>query len=164
MGIDKAGSPSLWIIIPILTLLGITIVRLYMGINHNLLHNPDPSALPIFLTLTVLVSLQILFGFIGHSVLKQIGYFTEMIHGEGKSPGSYALICPGVPFMVLGMFFIHWGFVKNGIVPQYSAVYFILLIPYVYVQLKTIQTLFKLNHKLLKAEKVTNIVAKESNA
>lgn len=148
-GIDKGGSPSLWIGIPILTLLGITFVRLYNGINHHMLRVEDPSALPLFLVLAVFVSIQVLFGLVGYTVLKKIGYFNEMVHGEGKSPGSFALICPGVAFMVLGMFFIHWGFVKNGLVSQFSTVYFVLLVPFVYVQWKTIRTLLKLNRKLL---------------
>lgn len=148
-GIDKASSPSIWMVIPILTLLGITVVRLNSGVSHNLLHLKEPSALPMFLVLTVFVSIQILFGFIGYSVLKKNHYFSEMIHGAGKSPGSFSLICPGVAFMVLGMFFIHWGFVKTGIVTQYSIVYFAMLVPYVYVQLKTFIVLLKLNKKVL---------------
>ncbi|RSK26724.1 hypothetical protein EJF36_07540 [Bacillus sp. HMF5848] len=157
-GIDKMGSPSLWIAIPILTLLGITFVRLYMGINHNLYEVADPSPIPIFLVLTVFVSIQILFGFIGYSVLKKIGYFTDMIHGEGKSPGSFALICPGVAFFVLGMFYIHWGFVKTDILTQYSIVYFALLLPFIYVQFKTVTTIFKLSSKLLREPRVNNVV------
>ncbi len=158
-GIDKAGSPSLWMVIPILTLLGITIVRLYAGLNHNLLHNPEPAALPLFIPLTVFVSIQVMFGLIGYSVLKNINYFSDMIHGEEKSPGSFSLICPGVAFFVLGMFFIHWGFVKTGIVTQFSAVYFAMLVPFVIVQLKSITTIFKLNKKLFSLPKKTRSVS-----
>lgn len=159
-GIDKAGSPSLWIIIPILTILGITFVRLYMGVNHNLLHVKDPSVVPIFLGLNVLLSLQIMFGLFGYKVLKTIGYFSEFVNpnGPGKSPGSYALICPGVAFTVMGMFFVHYGFVATGIVPQFSILYFLLLAPFWYVQLKTIATIFKLDKKLLKASKTTSVL------
>lgn len=158
-GIDKAGSPSVWMIIPILTLLGITLVRIYSGVNHNILHIKEPSAIPLFIILSIFVSLQVMFGFIGNSVLKRNGYFSEMIHGEGKNPGSFSLICPGVAFMVLGMFFVHWGFVKTGIVTQFSPVYFAMLIPFVLVQLKTIQILLKLSKKLLSKEKSQQSVA-----
>ncbi|GGM26435.1 hypothetical protein GCM10011351_10170 [Paraliobacillus quinghaiensis] len=161
-GIDKVGSPSVWISIPILTLLGITFVRLYMGVSHNLLHVQSPSALPVFLVLVVLVSLQIMFGFIGYSVLKNINYFKDYVQGPHKSPGSFALICPGVAFMVLGMFFIHWGFVKNGIVTQFSPIYFAMLLPFIYVQIKTIVTLFKLNRKLLKEDKQKTVISDEN--
>ncbi|SIS45039.1 hypothetical protein [Salimicrobium flavidum] len=49
--------------------------------------------------------------------------------------------------MVLGMFFIHWGLVQNGIVTKFSPVYFALVLPYAYVQFKTIRVLFQLNNK-----------------
>ncbi|SIS45044.1 TsoY family (seleno)protein [Salimicrobium flavidum] len=91
-GIDKGGSPSVWISIPILTLLGITFVRLYMGVSHNLMDVAAPSSLPLLLVLTVLVSLQVMFGFIGFSVLKNVNYFHDYVDGKEKSAGSYALI------------------------------------------------------------------------
>lgn len=146
-GIDKAGSPSLWMIIPILTILGITIVRLFSGVNHNLLHVAEPNPLPLFLILTVFVSIQVLFGMIGYTVLKKTNYFRDMY--QVKAPGAFSLICPGVATMVLGMFWIHWGFTKTGIVTQFSIVYFAMVIPYVFVQLKTGQVLLKLTKKLI---------------
>lgn len=151
-GIDKLGSPSVWIMIPILTLLGITYVRLYMGVNHNILHIKEPTLVPIMLVLFVLVSLQVIFGLFGYKVLKKIGYFEDFVHmnGAGKHPGSYSLICPGVAFFVLGMFFIHYGFVKTGIVAQYSIGYFLLLVPFLLIKWKTILTIFTLNKKLLR--------------
>lgn len=165
-GIDKVGSPSLWIIIPILTILGITFVRLYMGVNHNLLHVKEPSVIPIFLVLTVFLSLQLLFGLVGYKVLTKIGYFNEYVNvnGAGKSPGSYALICPGVALAVMGMFFVHYGFVQTKIVEQFSLIYFLLLAPFWFVQLKTILTIFKLNKKLLKAPKVSPVLGKTQSA
>lgn len=158
-GIDKGASPSLWLAIPIITLFGITFVRLYNGISHNLLEEPNPSALPLFIVLTILVSLQIVFGFIGYIVLKKINYFKDMVRGEGKSPGSFSLICPGVAFFVLGMFWIHWGFTKTGIVTMFSPVYFAMLIPFAYVQFRTIQTILRLSKKLLKEPKAKGIQA-----
>ncbi|WP_214480608.1 hypothetical protein [Bacillus sp. SM2101] len=149
-GIDVQGSPSLWMMIPILTLIGISIVRNYMGFSHHLLHEPNPSELPLLIILTILVSIQLIFGLIGFSVLKRTSYFNEYIHGSKKSPGSFALICPGVAFMVLGFFFIHWGFVKNGLVTQFSTVYFLLIIPYIYVQMQTVRTVSILEKKLLR--------------
>ncbi len=160
-GLDKGASPSLWLAIPILTLFGITFVRLFNGINHNLLDNSQPASWPLFIVLTMLISLQIVFGFVGYFVMKKNEYFKDMIHGEGKSPGSFSLICPGVAFFVLGMFWIHWGFTKSGIVPMFSPVYFLMLIPFAYVQFKTIQTVLKLNKKLL-AEPKTKAVQQYS--
>ncbi|WP_071396256.1 TsoY family (seleno)protein [Bacillus tuaregi] len=152
-GIDKAGSPSIWMAIPILTLLGITFVRLYSGINHNLLHIQEPSAIPLFVVLTIFVSIQVMFGLIGYTVLSKNGYFNEMTKGKGKSPGSFSLICPGVAFMVLGMFFVHWGFVKTGVITPFSIVHYVMLAPFVLVQLKTMQVLLRLNKKLFSKTK-----------
>ncbi|MBO8171384.1 MAG: hypothetical protein H0Z33_05755 [Bacillaceae bacterium] len=145
-GIAKETSPTLWIIIPIVSLLGITFVRLYMGYHHHIAHTePTPSIL--FVILSILVSMQIMFGVLGYIVLKKLGYFDKFVYGDQKSVGSYALICPGVAFFVLGMFFISWGLVKNGIVDLFSIPYFVILVPFIFIQFKTIQVMFKLNKK-----------------
>lgn len=151
-GIALETSPSLWIIIPIVTLLGITFVRLFMGYHHNVAHTEASPAI-LFIILSLFVSIQILFGMIGYFVQKKIGYFAQYVSGTKKSAGSYALICPGVAFFVMGMFFIYWGLVRNGIVEIFSIPYFIVLIPFVLIQLKTIQVMFKLNKKHFSTDK-----------
>ncbi len=152
-GIDQQSSPTIWVIIPIITVLGIAFVRLTMGVYHNLLHkNPEPAGL--FVMLSALLSVQIIFGLIGYFLLKQNRYFADFVHGEKRSAGSYTLICPGVAFFVLGMFFISWGLVETNILSIFSPVYFVILAPFVLIQLKTIRTLFKLNKKLLPQNRV----------
>lgn len=151
-GVAKEASPTLWILIPMLTLVGITFVRLYSGISHNFLHT-DPSPLVMLVVLTIFVSLQIVTGLIGYLVLKKIGYFAEYVNGPKKHVGSFTLICPGVAAFVLGMFFVGWGLVKTQIVTMYSPAYFIILAPLVFIQIKTIQTIFKLNKKHFKMNK-----------
>ena len=79
--------------------------------------------------------------------MKKVDYFKKYIDGNEKSPVSFALICPGVAFSVLGWFLINFGFVANGIVEKYSIFYFILLLPFIYIQYKTIKTFFILNKK-----------------
>ncbi|GGD34070.1 hypothetical protein GCM10012288_05060 [Malaciobacter pacificus] len=144
-GISMEAAPSLWIIIPILTLLGITFVRLTFGLDHNFQAPMEKTSL--FILLSIVLSLQILFGLLGYKVMKSIGYFDKYIHSEDKSAVSFALICPGVAFMVLGMFFINFGLTLNGIIDKYSVAYFILMIPFIFVQYKTIAYFFKLNKK-----------------
>ncbi|EOD00837.1 TsoY family (seleno)protein [Caldisalinibacter kiritimatiensis] len=146
-GIRKEDSPSLWIVIPIATLLGITILRIISGISHNMLHSKPPHIL-VFVIFTLLVSLQIIMGLAGYTVMKKNRYLKEYVYGDKKSVGSLALICPGVATFVLGMFFIHWGIVKTHIVAKYSLWYFVMLIPLVLVQIKTISALNKINRKL----------------
>lgn len=145
-GISKEGAPSFLVIIPILTIFGIILVRVTSGVFHTFLHS-SPNPIIMFLMLGTLVSIQIIVAFIGYKILNRTDYSKEYIYGNKISSGSYALICPGVAFMVLGMFFIHWGLVKTGILTQFSLVYYILLIPYAYVQFKTIKTLRIINKK-----------------
>lgn len=147
-GLSKAGSPSLWILIPIMTLAGITFVRLYSGASHNLLHG-KPSPVVMLIVLAVLVSIQILLGLLGYNVMKRNGYFSDYIRGSQTDPGSFSLVCPGVAFFVLGMFFIHWGLIQTKVVDLFSPVYFLLLLPFVATQFKTIQVLMILSRKLL---------------
>ena len=47
-----------------------------------------------------------------------MGYFEKYIESANKSAISFALICPGVAFMVFGMFFINYGLVFNNIVEK----------------------------------------------
>jgi len=144
-GIGSEASPSLWIMIPILTLLGITFIRVSFGLDHHFSQALENASL---FTLTSLVfALQLIFGMLGFSVMKRIGYFEEFVHGEKKSAVSFALICPGVAFFVFGMFFINLGLTMNGVVAKYSIAYFILMLPFIFIQYKTIVYFFKLKNK-----------------
>ena len=144
-GIGKEASPSLWIIIPILTLLGITFIRITFGFDH---HFEDPMGKTTLFTLTsTVLSLQIIFGLLGYKIMKNIGYFEEFVHSEKKSPVSFALICPGVAFMVFGLFFINLGLTSTGIIEKFSLIYFTLMLPFMYVQYKTVLYFFKLKNK-----------------
>ena len=144
-GLGLEAAPSIWIIIPILTLLGITFIRVSFGLEHNYATPMAKSSLFVF-TSTVL-SLQIIFGILGYVVMKKMGYFEKYIHSNDKSSVSFALICPGVAFFVFGMFFVNFGLAFNGIVAKYSIAYFVIMIPFIYVQIKTIIYFFKLYKK-----------------
>ena len=154
-GINREGSASIWIMIPILTLLGITTIRLNHGI-HFLFHgHSSPSFYFIFCS--VLISLQIFFGILGFITMNQNSYFPEFIHGisvdsgedAAKTPASYALICPGVAFWVFGMFFLDKGLIHSGLIGIFSIPYFILLIPLLFVLVQTVRVNWKLNQRLL---------------
>ncbi|MCK5918224.1 MAG: hypothetical protein KAG34_07350 [Cocleimonas sp.] len=141
-GIDKSTSVSLWIMIPILTLVGITIFRLTMGLHHGF---ETALSKPSFFILTsIIISLQILFGMIGFKVMKKMGYIPDNSQGSDVNAGSFALICPGVAFFVFGMFFLTFGLVQNGLVTLMSPAFFALLIPLVLVQLQTLRVFFRL--------------------
>lgn len=146
-GLGRETSVSIWILIPILTLIGISIIRQQHAFDHTLgLHFNSGS---LFILTTIILSLQLIFGYLGYKVMKLNGYFADYIYGKEKSPGSYSLICPGVALFVFGFFFLHLGFVQNGIVDRFSIPYFILLLPLFYLQAKTILVLDRLNEKML---------------
>jgi hypothetical protein len=144
-GISVEASPSLWIIIPILTLLGIAFVRISFGLDH---HFETPLTNSSLFTFTsVVVSIQVVFGILGYQVMKRLNYFGEFVEGENRSPVSFALICPGVAFMVFGMFFINFGLTFNGVLDKYSLAYFLMMLPFMFVQYKTVVYFFKLKRK-----------------
>lgn len=144
-GISEEASPSLWIVIPILTLLGITMIRISFGLDHNF--DQVLAKASLFTLTSVVISLQIIFGLLGYKIMKEIGYFRDFIDGDKKSAESFALICPGVAFMVFGMFFINLGLVANGIIDKYSLMYLLFHLPFIYIQYQTIIVFMKLKRK-----------------
>jgi hypothetical protein len=146
-GLAPHASPSLWIVIPILTLLGIAVIRMNFGLHHGF---DEPISKPMLFILTsAILSLQVMFGLIGYRVMKGMGYFRDYLHGAERHPGSYSLICPGVAFFVFGMFFIMFGLVQNGLVEKFSLAHFVALAPLAYIQYKTVAAMLRLNRKLL---------------
>ncbi len=146
-GISEAASPSLWILIPILTLLGITWIRLSHGLHHGLDAHSSPSSL--FVLTTFVLSTQILFGLIGWAVMQRLGYFRDYVRGDKGNAGTFALICPGVAFFVFGLFFITVGLVQTGVVTPLSPLYFVLMVPFALVQLKTVLVMLRLKRNIL---------------
>jgi len=144
-GINIEATPSLWIVIPILTLLGIMIVRVSFGLDHHFDQPLQKGSL--FVITSFILSLQIIFGLLGYKVMKRLDYFNKCINSDKKSAVSFALICPGVAFMVFGMFFINMGLVLNGVIDKYSFAYFLFLLPFVFVQYRTIVYFFRLKNK-----------------
>jgi hypothetical protein len=145
-GLDEKATPSLWIGIPILTLIGIALVRDAFGLGHHFSSHADIKSL-LFILTGFIFALQILMGVFGYVVLKKVDYFEKYIHSNEKDPATYALICPGVAFFVFGMFFIQWGLVFNGVITKYSITYYTLITPLILIQYKTVLTVFKLNKK-----------------
>lgn len=147
-GIDFNQSPSLWIAIPIGTLLGISVVRISSGISHNFAHT-SPSLLVIGVLLTIIVSIQGIFGLVGYYTMKKNEYFEKFLEIDYQDTASFGLICPGVASFVIGMFFIHWVLVKNNVISQFDVMYFILIGSLLVIQLKTMIALNKTMFELL---------------
>jgi hypothetical protein len=146
-GLDTKAAPSLWIGIPIITLIGITIVRDVLGLVHHFTEEHIHAGSILFAITGFLFALEIAIGFFGYFVMKKLNYFQEYIYGDKKDVATYGVICPGVAFFVFGMFFIHWGLVYNHIIEKYSIYHFILISILALVQIYTIKIVFILNKK-----------------
>ena len=147
---SRETTPTLWIVIPIVTVLGIALYRLNMGLAHTYDAEWHPAS--VFFFLSTLFAVQILFGVIGYAVMMRFGYFEHFVRGEGRSPGAFALICPGVALWVFGNFVINAGLVQLDVVEPFSLAWFALYAPLVILLGVTIRTYFRLNAKLLAGE------------
>lgn len=149
-GINEPASPSLWLIIPVLTLSGIAWIRLSHGLHHGFDEPLDHTGL--LMLGAVILSAQILFGLIGHAVMKRLGYFTHYSKGDKGNAGTFSLICPGVAFFVFGMFFIHVGLIHNGLIEHSTWAHYLLMVPFILVQAKTIEVMLRITRNILHAE------------
>lgn len=143
-------TPTLWIVIPILTVLGIAIFRMKMSLAHNF-DTPVTNG-EIFSFLSMIVAVQVLFGLIGWSVMTRVRYFERWVSGPERSVGAYALICPGVALFVSLNFLINAGLVRIGIIEAGSFLHLALYVPLVVLQIITIRVFFQLNAKLLRSD------------
>ncbi|MBP9779226.1 hypothetical protein KBD33_01215 [Candidatus Gracilibacteria bacterium] len=146
-GWARENSPSIWIIIPFLTLFGIALIR-YEHAFHTVI-NTEVAKSSFFIITTIFISLQIFFGILGYLLMKENGYFSDYTKGNKSSVGSLALICPGVAATVFGFFFLHRGLVDNGVLEKFGIVYFIILVALLLIQFKTIGVYAQLNRKLI---------------
>ncbi len=144
---ERETTPTLWVVIPFVTVVGIALYRLNMALAHNF--GVEWQAGSIFAFLSFLFAIQLVFGFLGYTVMKRFGYFEHFVTGERRSAGSYTLICPGVGLFVFSTFVINAGLVGIGVVEKFSAAYFVLYAPLVWLQVKTIAVYFRLNRKLI---------------
>jgi hypothetical protein len=147
-GMAVEAGPTLWIGIPILTLFGIMFVRVGSGTMRTLL-GEELSPVLAFLVLGLVLAAELVLGVFGWAVMSRQGYFREYVTGPGRSAGSFGLICPGVAFSVLLMFFVHWGLVRNGLAERFDPVHVALLAVVLTVQVATGALMLRLNGKLI---------------
>jgi hypothetical protein len=151
-GLAVEAGPSMWLLIPILTLAGIALIRISHGLHHGFGMHTEPGA--YFLLTGTILALQLLVGLIGYSVLRRVGYFRTYVWGAARSPGSYGLICPAVALVVFGMFFVHPGLVQTGLIAKYSLAHYLALAPLAGVQLLGIATMLRLDAKLIRPQQI----------
>jgi hypothetical protein len=142
-GASDEGAPTLWVLIPIVTVIGIAMMRQSHGMHVAFGVHTQPA--DNFMLLTTLMSIQALFGMLGYKVLAGKNYFGRYIFGEERSAGSYALVCPFVALNVLGHFFVNKGLVAAGIIAKFGVAYWSMSAILIVLQLLAIGLVFKLN-------------------
>jgi hypothetical protein len=141
-GTHEESGPTLLIVIPIVTILSILFMRQAHGL-HTFEGHSDPASTMMFLAR--MVSLQFVFLGLGLVVLKRQGYFKDFVFGSKTSPGSYALVCPGVALSVLIQFFVNSGLVQAGVIAKFSVIYWVITAIAIGFQIAMIALVFRLN-------------------
>jgi len=145
-GIRVEAAPSLWLMIPITTLLGITFMRTSHGMGEAL--GGHISSAETFIVLMTIFAIQLIFGMIGFTVMKRLNYFNDFIYGDKVHATTYALVCPGVAFPVFGLFVVKFGLLGNMLVMMWTPAMYLFLLPFLLVQVKTLQVLLTLLRRL----------------
>lgn len=144
-GTAKEAAPTLMVIVPIMTVLGIMALRQFHGLHTTF--EAHTAAADTLMFLTRLLTIQILFAGLGLLVLRRQGYFNDFVFGPKTSPGSYALVCPGVALNVMLHFWINKGLVANGLVAKFGIAYFGLSAVAIALQVAMIALVFTLNRQ-----------------
>lgn len=146
-GIRPEASPSLWLMIPITTLFGITFMRISHGLHETFDVHTGPGL--NLVVMLAIFSIQVMFGLLGLTVMRRLNYFKEYIHGPKAHATTFALVCPGVAFPVFGLFVIKFGLLGNGLIHMWTPAHYLFLLPFLLVQLKTLQVLVTLLRRLI---------------
>lgn len=123
-GVAAEQAPTLMMIVPITTILGILMLRQAHGLEVSFgVHMEGAEKMML---LTRLLSVEILFALFGLTVLAATGYARRFLTGEAISPGNYALVCPPVAMSVLMQFWINAGLVSAGLIEKFGTAYWAL--------------------------------------
>ena len=141
-GTAEEAGPTLMIIIPFVTILSIMLMRQTHGLHTFGGHSTDADTL-VFLTR--MISIQFAFLGLGLTVLFRQGYFKDFVFGSKMSPGSYALVCPGVALSVLLHFFVNKGLVAAGVIEKFGPTYWAVTAVAIAFQLAMVVLVFRLN-------------------
>ena len=120
-GAAAETAPTLMIVIPLVTVLGILSLRQGHGMAVHF--GGHAAAGETLATLSAWLSVQLVFALFGLFILARLGYAARFLFGRETSPGSYALVCPGVALAVMLHFWLNRGLVEAGLVAEFGAVY-----------------------------------------
>ncbi len=120
-GVSAEQAPTLMIVIPITTILGILLLRQSHGLHVSFdAHVADAQTM---MMLSRLLSVEVIFALFGVAALAATGYVRRFLTGEAISAGNYALVCPPVALSVLTHFWINAGLVKAGLIAKFGVAY-----------------------------------------
>ncbi|MFP7671989.1 TsoY family (seleno)protein [Marivita sp. S0852] len=120
-GTAREAGPTLMIIVPLVTVLGIMFLRQDHGL-HVAFEVPAQAG-DTMIFLARLLSIQVVFLLLGAVVMHRQGYFKDFVLGSKTSPGSYALVCPAVAMSVMIHFFANKGLVSAGVIEKFGTAY-----------------------------------------
>lgn len=123
-GVAAEQAPTLMMVVPITTILGILMLRQMHGLEVSFGVHADGAEK--MMLLTRLLSVEVLFALFGVTVLAATGYVRRFMTGEAISPGNYALVCPPVALSVLTHFWINAGLVPAGLIEKFGTAYWAL--------------------------------------
>ncbi len=138
-GVKAPASGTLWMAIPISTVLGIAVYRLMMGAQH-VWGAAVGQVLPA-VTLLVFMAVQVFFYLLGRAVMQRNQGWRYLVTDHPQA-ASLSLICPGVGAFVLGMFVVFRALMPLEILN--SSTQWILLMPLLLLQLATIGLFLRL--------------------
>ena len=144
-GTAEEAAPTLMVVVPIMTVLGILFLRQNHGMHTTF--ESHSAAVDTMIFLARFMAVEVIFLMLGLLILNRQGYFKDYVFGNQTSPASYALVCPGVAFNVLSFFFIHKGLVATGILVKFSLVYWGLIAIPLTAQVLMILLVFRLNRQ-----------------
>lgn len=148
-GVAPEAAPTLMVIVPILTVLGILLLRQDHGLHMQF--DVHTTAGETLVMLSRVLSVQILFVIFGVFVLARIGYWKRFVVGADTSAGAYALVCPGVGLSVMLHFWLNKGLVAAGLIAKFGVAYWALSGVAVALQLAMIVLVLYLNRRHFRA-------------
>jgi len=144
-GVAVEQAPTLLIVVPLVTVLGILLMRQGHGLGVHFGNHATPGETLVLLTR--LLSIEVLFVLFGLTVLRATGYIRRFVTGSEASVGSYALVCPGVALSVMLHFWINKGLVAAGLIAKFGVAYWTLSAVAIAAQLGMVVLLLVLNRR-----------------
>ncbi|PIV75557.1 MAG: hypothetical protein COW55_04930 [Rhodobacteraceae bacterium CG17_big_fil_post_rev_8_21_14_2_50_65_11] len=144
-GVNVEAAPTLMVVIPLMTVLGIAMLRIDHGLGATF--GAEASAADSLMLTTRLMSVEVIFALFGIAVLSRVGYLARFVTGSETSAGSYALVCPGVAMSVMTQFWLNKGLVAAGIVAKFSLAYWAISAVAIALQVAVIVLIWMLARK-----------------